>query len=55
MFVYYERYTTISFASEGGTRIAALLRLVLVSIVVARWSEDLFMIFITFRGCLYCC
>jgi hypothetical protein len=33
----------------GGARSAACLRLVLVSIVVGRWSRDLFVIFFTFE------
>ena len=36
-------------SSEGGVRTAARLRLASVFVVVARWSEDLFVIFITFR------
>jgi hypothetical protein len=36
-------------SGDGGARTAARLRLVLVSVVVARWSNDLFVIFITFR------
>jgi hypothetical protein len=35
-------------SSDGGVRTAARLRLTLVSIVVARWSNDLIVIFITF-------
>jgi hypothetical protein len=36
-------------SGDGGARTAARLRLVLVFIVVARWSNDLFVILITFR------
>ena len=35
-------------SGDGGVRTAARLRLVLVFVVVARWSNDLFVIFITF-------
>jgi hypothetical protein len=41
--------TTTSFASgDGGARTEVRLRLALVFVVVARWSSDLFVIFITF-------
>ena len=36
-------------SGDGGARTAARLRLVSVFVVVARWSIDLFVIFITFR------
>jgi hypothetical protein len=36
-------------SGDGGARMAAQLRLVLMSIVVARWSEYLFAVFITFE------
>jgi hypothetical protein len=39
-------------SGDGGARTAARLRLMLVSVVVARWSYDLLVIFITFR--LFC-
>jgi hypothetical protein len=35
-------------SGDGGVKTAARLRLALVSIVVARWSSDLIVIFITF-------
>jgi hypothetical protein len=35
-------------SGDAGARMAARLRLVLVSIVIARWSKDLFVIFISF-------
>jgi hypothetical protein len=36
-------------SGDGGVRTAARLRLALVSVVVARWSSDLIVIFITFE------
>jgi hypothetical protein len=36
-------------SGDGGARTAARLRLALVFVVVARWSNDLFVFFITFR------
>jgi hypothetical protein len=35
-------------SGDGGVRTAARLRLALLSVVVARWSSDLIVIFITF-------
>jgi hypothetical protein len=35
-------------SGDGGTRTAARLRLMLAFLVVAKWSSDLFVIFITF-------
>jgi hypothetical protein len=44
--------TTISFAGSGDVwaRTAARLRLVLVSVVVARWSKYIFVVFNMFLG-----
>jgi hypothetical protein len=39
-------------SGDGGARTAVCLRLVLMFVVVARWSSDLFVISITFR--LFC-
>ena len=36
-------------SGDGGARTAERLRLALVFVVVPRWSNDLFVIFITFR------
>jgi hypothetical protein len=36
-------------SGDGGARTAVRLRLVIVFVVVARWSSDLFVIFMTFR------
>jgi hypothetical protein len=49
--------TTTSFArsNDGGARTTAHLWLALVSVIVARWSKYLFVIFCYFLGCLYCC
>jgi hypothetical protein len=38
----------LSGSGDGGVKTAARLRLALVSVVVARWSSDLIIIFITF-------
>jgi predicted membrane metal-binding protein len=40
---------TLPSPGDGGTRTAARLQLVLLSVVVTRWSNNLFIIFITFK------
>jgi hypothetical protein len=45
--------TALPDSGGGGARSVACLRLVLVSIVIGRWSGDLFVIFFYFWGSLY--